>query len=164
MSRGRRGPASSPCSPCCPCRQAGRAGSAAVCAYSREALEEVFEGKYKELNKESSRWTVYSGADISPRPGSVSTAHPRGPRPSWGTMLVPMRSGFSVPVHPVCSHWGEMVVALQAGWEGDSGPFCTQLTLAQGRLVACPPPVPVPQCPPASTDSSLPTVLHGSLL
>ncbi|XP_063213541.1 semaphorin-4A isoform X1 [Chroicocephalus ridibundus] len=50
--------------------QAGRAGSAAVCAYSREALEEVFEGKYKELNKESSRWTVYSGADISPRPGS----------------------------------------------------------------------------------------------
>ncbi|KAM6330966.1 semaphorin-4A isoform 2-T2 [Alca torda] len=50
--------------------QAGRAGSAAVCAYSREALEKVFEGKYKELNKESSRWTVYSGPDMSPRPGS----------------------------------------------------------------------------------------------
>ncbi|NWU49638.1 SEM4A protein, partial [Dromas ardeola] len=50
--------------------QAGRAGSAAVCAYSQEALEEVFEGKYKELNKESSRWTVYSGPDMSPRPGS----------------------------------------------------------------------------------------------
>ncbi|KAM6228938.1 semaphorin-4A isoform 1-T1 [Spheniscus humboldti] len=50
--------------------QAGRAGSAAVCAYSQEALEEVFEGKYKELNKESSRWTVYSGHDMSPRPGS----------------------------------------------------------------------------------------------
>ncbi|XP_075580467.1 semaphorin-4A [Pelecanus crispus] len=50
--------------------QAGRAGSAAVCAYSQEALEEVFEGKYKELNKESSRWTVYGGPDMSPRPGS----------------------------------------------------------------------------------------------
>ncbi|XP_009462886.1 PREDICTED: semaphorin-4A [Nipponia nippon] len=50
--------------------QAGRAGSAAVCAYSQEALEKVFEGKYKELNKESSRWTVYSGPDMSPRPGS----------------------------------------------------------------------------------------------
>ncbi|NWI34890.1 SEM4A protein, partial [Sula dactylatra] len=50
--------------------QAGRAGSAAVCAYSQEALEEVFEGKYKELNKESSRWTVYSGPDMNPRPGS----------------------------------------------------------------------------------------------
>nr|XP_038023985.1 LOW QUALITY PROTEIN: semaphorin-4A [Anas platyrhynchos] len=52
--------------------QAGRAGSAAVCVYSQEALEEVFEGKYKELNKESSRWTVYSGPHISPRPGSCS--------------------------------------------------------------------------------------------
>ncbi|NXE16275.1 SEM4A protein, partial [Lophotis ruficrista] len=54
--------------------QAGRAGSAAVCAYSHEALEEVFEGKYKELNKESSRWTVYGGPDMSPRPGSCLTA------------------------------------------------------------------------------------------
>ncbi|NWI66073.1 SEM4A protein, partial [Todus mexicanus] len=52
--------------------QAGGAGSAAVCAYSREALENVFEGKYKELNKESSRWTVYGGPDMSPRPGSCS--------------------------------------------------------------------------------------------
>ncbi|XP_041901036.1 semaphorin-4A-like [Corvus kubaryi] len=52
--------------------QAGRAGSAAVCAYSQEDLEKVFEGKYKELNKESSRWTVYSGADMTPRPGSCA--------------------------------------------------------------------------------------------
>ncbi|XP_057265946.1 semaphorin-4A [Pezoporus wallicus] len=52
--------------------QAGREGSAAVCAYSHEALQEVFEGKYKELNKESSRWTVYGGPDVSPRPGSCS--------------------------------------------------------------------------------------------
>uniref|UniRef100_A0A8B9ES82 Semaphorin 4A n=1 Tax=Anser cygnoides TaxID=8845 RepID=A0A8B9ES82_ANSCY len=52
--------------------QAGRAGSAAVCVYSQEALEKVFEGKYKELNKESSRWTVYSGPSVSPRPGSCS--------------------------------------------------------------------------------------------
>ncbi|NXS55661.1 SEM4A protein, partial [Brachypteracias leptosomus] len=51
---------------------AGRAGSAAVCAYSLEDLEKVFEGKYKELNKESSRWTVYGGPDMSPRPGSCS--------------------------------------------------------------------------------------------
>ncbi|XP_068778409.1 semaphorin-4A isoform X2 [Struthio camelus] len=52
--------------------QAGTAGSAAVCAYSQEAVEEVFKGKYKELNKESSRWTVYGGPDMSPRPGSCS--------------------------------------------------------------------------------------------
>uniref|UniRef100_A0A8C3U6P6 Semaphorin 4A n=1 Tax=Catharus ustulatus TaxID=91951 RepID=A0A8C3U6P6_CATUS len=52
--------------------QVGRAGSAAVCAYGQEDLEKVFEGKYKELNKESSRWTVYSGPDMRPRPGSCS--------------------------------------------------------------------------------------------
>ncbi|XP_054662592.1 semaphorin-4A isoform X3 [Grus americana] len=50
--------------------QAGRTGSAAVCVYRLEALEEVFKGKYKELNKESSRWTVYGGPDMNPRPGS----------------------------------------------------------------------------------------------
>lgn len=61
-----------------PCRQAGRAGGTAVCAYSQEDLEKVFEGKYKELNKESSRWTVYSGPDMNPRPGSVSAAHSGG--------------------------------------------------------------------------------------
>ncbi|KFP34371.1 Semaphorin-4A, partial [Colius striatus] len=55
-------------------QQGGKAGSAAVCAYSQRALEEVFEGKYKELNKESSRWTVYGGPSMSPRPGSVSVA------------------------------------------------------------------------------------------
>uniref|UniRef100_A0A8D2NWT6 Semaphorin 4A n=1 Tax=Zosterops lateralis melanops TaxID=1220523 RepID=A0A8D2NWT6_ZOSLA len=48
------------------------AGGTAVCAYSQEDLEKVFEGKYKELNKESSRWTVYSGPDMNPRPGSCS--------------------------------------------------------------------------------------------
>ncbi|NXY92108.1 SEM4A protein, partial [Alcedo cyanopectus] len=57
-------------------QQEGRAGSAAVCAYSLEDLERVFEGKYKELNKESSRWTVYGGPDVIPRPGSVSATQP----------------------------------------------------------------------------------------
>ncbi|NXI38520.1 SEM4A protein, partial [Galbula dea] len=52
--------------------QAGGAGSAAVCSYSQEDLEKVFEGKFKELNKESSRWTVYSDPELSPRPGSCS--------------------------------------------------------------------------------------------
>ncbi|KAM8794311.1 semaphorin-4A [Eudromia elegans] len=52
--------------------QEGPEGSAAVCAYSQEAVDEVFEGKYKELNKESSRWSVYGGPDMSPRPGSCS--------------------------------------------------------------------------------------------
>lgn len=116
------GPTSSPYPFCCPCRQAGRAGSAAVCAYRQEALEEVFEGKYKELNKESSRWTVYGGPDMNPRPGSVSAAYLRD-KTLQGMMLIPMGRGLSVPVCPVCWHWGEMVVVVQVGWERGRVPF-----------------------------------------
>lgn len=90
-----------------PCRQAGRAGSAAVCAYSQEDLEKVFEGKYKELNKESSRWTVYSGPDMSPRPGSVSAAHSGG-LGSPGDNVGPQETGSVYPSLPC-------VLALQAG-------------------------------------------------
>jgi len=107
VPRARWGPASSPRPPRCPRRQAGGAGSAAVCAYSQEALEEVFEGKYKELNKESSRWTVYGGPDMSPRPGSVSVSSPPGaqtlPRDAaspCGTLLVPVGRWFVCPTLP----------------------------------------------------------------
>nr|XP_031544971.1 semaphorin-4A isoform X1 [Vicugna pacos]XP_031544973.1 semaphorin-4A isoform X1 [Vicugna pacos]XP_031544974.1 semaphorin-4A isoform X1 [Vicugna pacos] len=46
--------------------------SSAVCAFSLKDIQRVFEGKYKELNKETSRWTTYGFSDISPRPGSCS--------------------------------------------------------------------------------------------
>lgn len=123
MLRAHWGPTSSPpCPPCCPCRQAGRAGSAAVCAYSQEALEEVFEGKYKELNKESSRWTVYSGPDMSPRPGSVSAAHP-GIRTLLGGAAGPHSGGVCPSQFALCAGTGgQMVVVSQAGWEKE-GPF-----------------------------------------
>ena len=57
-------------------RQVGGTRSSAVCAFSLKDIKHVFEGKYKELNKETSRWTTYGFPDISPRPGSVSTTHP----------------------------------------------------------------------------------------
>ncbi|XP_012588683.1 PREDICTED: semaphorin-4A isoform X2 [Condylura cristata] len=50
----------------------GGTRSSAVCAFSLENINRVFEGKYKELNKETSRWTTYGGPDIDPRPGSCS--------------------------------------------------------------------------------------------
>ncbi|KAG8519998.1 Semaphorin-4A [Galemys pyrenaicus] len=46
--------------------------SSAVCAFSLENIKRVFEGKYKELNKETSRWTTYGIPNIDPRPGSCS--------------------------------------------------------------------------------------------
>uniref|UniRef100_A0A667IKH2 Semaphorin-4A n=1 Tax=Lynx canadensis TaxID=61383 RepID=A0A667IKH2_LYNCA len=52
--------------------QIGGTRSSAVCAFSLKDFRRVFEGKYKELNKETSRWTTYGVPEISPRPGSCS--------------------------------------------------------------------------------------------
>ncbi|XP_070252334.1 semaphorin-4A isoform X1 [Myotis yumanensis] len=52
--------------------QIGGTRSSAVCAFSLKDITRVFEGKYKELNKETSRWTTLGVTDISPRPGSCS--------------------------------------------------------------------------------------------
>ncbi|XP_032090093.1 semaphorin-4A [Thamnophis elegans] len=50
--------------------QNGNSGSSAVCAFSLDAIQKAFDGKYKELNKDCSRWTTYSGPAMDPRPGS----------------------------------------------------------------------------------------------
>lgn len=52
--------------------QVGGTRSSAVCAFSLSDIENVFKGKYKELNKETSRWTTYRGRESNPRPGSCS--------------------------------------------------------------------------------------------
>ncbi|KAF5920177.1 semaphorin-4A isoform X1 [Diceros bicornis minor] len=52
--------------------QSGGTRSSAVCAFSLKDITRVFEGKYKELDKETSRWTTYGVPDISPLPGSCS--------------------------------------------------------------------------------------------
>ncbi|XP_049736722.1 semaphorin-4A isoform X2 [Elephas maximus indicus] len=52
--------------------QMGGTKSSAVCAFSLMDIEKVFEGKYKEMNKETSRWITYMGSEPSPRPGSCS--------------------------------------------------------------------------------------------
>ncbi|XP_042637934.1 LOW QUALITY PROTEIN: semaphorin-4A [Orycteropus afer afer] len=51
--------------------QIGGTKSSAICAFSLTDIERVFEGKYKELNKETSRWITYMGFETNPRPGSV---------------------------------------------------------------------------------------------
>ncbi|XP_004714819.1 semaphorin-4A [Echinops telfairi] len=54
--------------------QMGGTQSSAVCAFSLTDIERVFEGKFKELNKETSHWTTYMGSETSPRPGSCSVS------------------------------------------------------------------------------------------
>ncbi|KAJ7307559.1 hypothetical protein JRQ81_009585 [Phrynocephalus forsythii] len=52
--------------------QAGTLGSSAVCAFTLNAIAKAFNGKYKEFNKDCSRWMTYSGPAMDPRPGSCS--------------------------------------------------------------------------------------------
>ncbi|XP_003475431.1 semaphorin-4A isoform X2 [Cavia porcellus] len=68
--------------------QVGGTRSSAVCAFSLSDIENVFKGKYKELNKETSRWTTYRGVETNPRPGSCSVG------PSSDKVLTFMKDHF----------------------------------------------------------------------
>uniref|UniRef100_A0A8C5QJK6 Semaphorin 4A n=1 Tax=Leptobrachium leishanense TaxID=445787 RepID=A0A8C5QJK6_9ANUR len=50
--------------------QAGGSSSSAVCSFRLKEIERVFDGNYKEQNKESLRWTANTGQVPNPRPGS----------------------------------------------------------------------------------------------
>lgn len=75
--------------------QVGGTRSSAVCAFSLTDIERVFKGKYKELNKETSRWTTYRGSEVSPRPGSCSMG------PSSDKALTFMKDHFLMDEHVV---------------------------------------------------------------
>ncbi|XP_069584983.1 semaphorin-4A isoform X1 [Ranitomeya imitator] len=53
--------------------QVGGSSSSAVCSFRLKEIEDAFNGNYKEQNKESSKWTRYTGPVSSPRPGSCSS-------------------------------------------------------------------------------------------
>lgn len=54
--------------------QVGGSSSSAICSFKLREIEAAFNGNYKEQNKESSKWTRYTGPVSSPRPGSCSSA------------------------------------------------------------------------------------------
>lgn len=86
-------------------RQIGGTRSSAVCAFSLKDFRRVFEGKYKELNKETSRWTTYGVPEISPRPGSVSTTPNTERPPSTDTHTHFPHVKGPVVVQRVSSRW-----------------------------------------------------------
>lgn len=53
--------------------QSGGSNSSAICSFKLADIEVVFNGNYKEQNKESSKWTRYTGPVSNPRPGSCSS-------------------------------------------------------------------------------------------
>ncbi len=59
---------------CCVCvrRYKGASGSSAVCAFTMDQVEEAFNGRYREVNRETQQWYTYNHPVPEPRPGAVS--------------------------------------------------------------------------------------------
>uniref|UniRef100_A0A8C1W6Y4 Transmembrane channel-like protein n=1 Tax=Cyprinus carpio TaxID=7962 RepID=A0A8C1W6Y4_CYPCA len=56
-----------------PCvhRYKGASGSSAVCAFTMDQVEEAFNGRYREVNRETQQWYTYNHPVPEPRPGAV---------------------------------------------------------------------------------------------
>lgn len=52
-------------------RYKGAAGSSAVCAFTMEQVENAFNGRYREVNRETQHWYTYNHPVPEPRPGAV---------------------------------------------------------------------------------------------
>ncbi|MGH0184311.1 UNVERIFIED_CONTAM: hypothetical protein FKN15_014597 [Acipenser sinensis] len=51
----------------------GAAGSSAVCAFTMEQVENAFNGRYREVNRETQHWYTYNHPVPDPRPGACIT-------------------------------------------------------------------------------------------
>lgn len=56
----------------CVYRYKGASGSSAVCAFTMDQVEEAFNGRYREVNRETQQWYTYNHQVPEPRPGAVS--------------------------------------------------------------------------------------------
>uniref|UniRef100_A0A4W4GDX3 Sema domain-containing protein n=1 Tax=Electrophorus electricus TaxID=8005 RepID=A0A4W4GDX3_ELEEL len=51
----------------------GASGSSAVCAFTMDQVEEAFNGRYREVNRETQQWYTYNHPVPEPRPGACTT-------------------------------------------------------------------------------------------
>lgn len=58
-------------------RYKGASGSSAVCSFTMDQVEQAFNGRYREVNRETQQWYTYNHPVPEPRPGVVSV--PRRP-------------------------------------------------------------------------------------
>ncbi|XP_026582225.1 semaphorin-4A-like, partial [Pseudonaja textilis] len=115
--------------------QTGSSGSSAVCAFSLDAIEKAFAGKYKELNKDCSRWMTYSGPAMDPRPGSCSVG------PSSDKALTFMKDHFLMDEKVAPVHNQPLLVKEDVKYtriavhqaQAACGTACTVLFLGTGR-------------------------------
>uniref|UniRef100_A0A3P9D6A3 Sema domain-containing protein n=1 Tax=Maylandia zebra TaxID=106582 RepID=A0A3P9D6A3_9CICH len=50
----------------------GASGSSAVCSFTMDQVEKAFNGRYREVNRETQQWYTYNHPVPEPRPGAVS--------------------------------------------------------------------------------------------
>lgn len=55
----------------CVHRYKGASGSSAVCAFTMNQVDEAFNGRYREVNRETQQWYTYNQLVPEPRPGAV---------------------------------------------------------------------------------------------
>lgn len=55
-------------------RYKGASGSSAVCSFTMDQVEKAFNGRYREVNRETQQWYTYNHPVPEPRPGMVSTS------------------------------------------------------------------------------------------
>lgn len=55
----------------------GASGSSAVCAFTMAQVERAFNGRYREVNRETQQWYTYNHPIPEPRPGACVTNHAR---------------------------------------------------------------------------------------
>ncbi|XP_051580584.1 sema domain, immunoglobulin domain (Ig), transmembrane domain (TM) and short cytoplasmic domain, (semaphorin) 4Ba [Myxocyprinus asiaticus] len=58
----------------------GASGSSAVCAFTMDQVEEAFNGRYREVNRETQQWYTYNHPVPEPRPGACITNAARAQR------------------------------------------------------------------------------------
>ncbi|XP_013858996.1 sema domain, immunoglobulin domain (Ig), transmembrane domain (TM) and short cytoplasmic domain, (semaphorin) 4Ba [Austrofundulus limnaeus] len=51
----------------------GASGSSAVCAFTMDQVEQAFNGRYREVNRETQQWYTYNHPVPEPRPGACIT-------------------------------------------------------------------------------------------
>ncbi|XP_017566597.1 sema domain, immunoglobulin domain (Ig), transmembrane domain (TM) and short cytoplasmic domain, (semaphorin) 4Ba [Pygocentrus nattereri] len=51
----------------------GASGSSAVCSFNMDQVEEAFNGRYREVNRETQQWYTYNHPVPEPRPGACIT-------------------------------------------------------------------------------------------
>uniref|UniRef100_A0A8C7E7H6 Semaphorin 4A n=1 Tax=Naja naja TaxID=35670 RepID=A0A8C7E7H6_NAJNA len=115
--------------------QTGSSGSSAICAFSLDAIKKAFAGKYKELNKDCSRWMTYSGPTMDPRPGSCSVG------PSSDKALTFMKDHFLMDEKVAPIHNQPLLVKEDVKYtriavhqaQGACGAACTVLFLGTDR-------------------------------